>query len=454
MPIGDFKGRILVARMLSLGLLLAIGLVHAAEPRLPASDDNKRGEPDLAIMFGNDNRSYLAALSQIRDELERFKDDRERRASIEQLLGTGYSYVGRYQKALETFDDVLGGPNQPSQQAGIEGFEPNEAVATLLELADRHQVIMVNEAHHVPLHRAFTIQLLEGLYRKGFRYFAAETLTARDDGLHARGYPTLQSGSYLREPLYADLVRTALAIGYKVVPYEFEPGESQQGYDDLIAAQNTRETGQARNLRDRILAKDPKAKVIVHAGYAHISKKTMEWELDDKKGEVRFMAIAFQALTGIEPLSVDQTYMCERSKPKNEPSDYRTAVERGLVTNQPVILRNPTTKEFFVPTAHRGAYDLAIVHARTRYEDGRPTWMAIGGRRKAHSVKADIRPPQGSSYLVQAFLANEKGSEAIPIDQMEYGPEDPMPTLWLPIGGIQIRIVNISGKTLHEYSTN
>ncbi len=38
-----------------------------------------------------------------------------------------------------------------------------------------------------------------------------------------------------------------------------------------------------------------------------------------------------------------------------------------------------------------------------------------------------------------------------PIDQIAYGADEPPPTLWLPAGKFRVRVVNESGKTLHEY---
>jgi hypothetical protein len=432
------------------GLLLLLGLVLTAGL---AADQPKSAEPDLQDKFGDDNRYYLARLGQLRQELDRFQDDPHWRDTLVQFVGTQYSYVGRYPKALECFDDRPGRPARDAEPGTLDGYESRDAVDTLLELADRHQVIMLNEAHHVPLHRAFTLQLLEGLYRKGFRYFAAETLSARDENLMTRGYPTLKTGVYTAEPVYADLVRTALQLGYKVVPYEYESATPPSQSDDPIAAQNAREGGQARNLKERILDKDPKAKIVVHAGYAHISKKPRTWDLNGKKGEVRFMAVVFQELTGIAPLSVDQTLMSEHSKPEKEPAEYRLAVEKGLVKDKPVVLRGKETKEYYVPASVRETYDLVVFHPRSRYENGRPTWLALGGRRKPHAVKTELRLPKGSSYLAQAFIAKEEGTDAVPVDQMEYGADEPAPTLWLPAGECRIRIIDDSGKSLHEYTT-
>ena len=56
-------------------------------------------------------------------------------------------------------------------------------------------------------------------------------------------------------------MRTALRLGFTLVPYEA-----------ASATQDARESGQARNLVERILRKDPHARVIVHAGYEHINE--------------------------------------------------------------------------------------------------------------------------------------------------------------------------------------
>jgi hypothetical protein len=413
----------------------------------------KENQPDWEAMHAGDNRSYLAAVGHVQREYERLKQDKLWGDMLLQMLGTEYSYIGRYQKALECFDTPMnrgskGGQKKAGQLTMADRFEPRDAIAAILDLADKHQVIMINEAHHVPLHRAFTLQLLEGLYAKGFRYFAAETLSHTDHALQTRGYPTAQTGGYTAEPVYADLVRTALKAGYKVIPYECVDSPDQIGADNPIPAMNIRDQGQAKNLKERILDGDPAAKIIIHAGYAHIAKKLQS----GKQGELKWMALAFQELTGIEPFCIDQTEMTERAKPESEKADYRFAVERDLVKDRPVVLRHKQTDNYFVSTANGLIYDLSVVHPRTRYESGRPSWLSLGGRRTPHTVQSDLHPPAGSSYLAQAFYQHEMSPEAVPIDQMEYNADEPIPTLWLPTGKMHIRIVDDHAKVLHEYA--
>ena len=59
--------------------------------------------------------------------------------------------------------------------------------------------------------------------RNGFRYFAAETLNHHDEkALNQRKYPNQQTGFYVAEPIYAEILRQALKIGFKVIAYEHE----------------------------------------------------------------------------------------------------------------------------------------------------------------------------------------------------------------------------------------
>ncbi|HEX5443435.1 MAG TPA: hypothetical protein VFW87_06390 [Pirellulales bacterium] len=459
-----------MARSLVLVACLVLGAawgdaLNASEPAGVAATQPEQGQKAHQPKLPREpaaNHQYLADLRLLHSELDRFQDHRDWRNFLLQMMGAQYSYIGRYQKAVEANDACFPtgeatGEARPA--ASFAEYEACDAVESILELADRHQVLMINEAHHVPLHRAFTLQLLEALYKKGFRYFAAETLTAKDSELQTRGYPTVKSGGYLREPVYADLVRTALRLGYNVVPYEHERGMPEPVIDEdpfadegLLDAQNAREAGQAKNLYERILRKDPQAKILVHAGYGHISKKADTWELGGKKGEVRFMAVVFKELTGIEPLTIDQTAMTERSAPEKDGKDYRTAIEQGVANDKAVLLRHKTTGRWF--SLSDEVYDLMVVHPRSRYENGRPTWLAMGGRREPYLVKTEARPPKGSSYLAQAFYAQEAIADAVPVDQMEYTADEPLPTLWLPRGEFLIRIIDETGATKGQYSVS
>ncbi len=411
---------------------------------------------DLSI---TDNRQYLIRLKYVLDQEARYLASEASKGDYRQDRGRLECYLGWYKEALVDSDRATDWQPQAPDLEPLQGFESQDAIEAVLQLADKHQVIMINEAHHVPLHRAFAIQLLAGLYRKGFRYLAAESLSPADTKLEECGYLKLEPREDIPEPFFAELVRTALRLGYHVVPFEIEKSQRKVGKPGLpigapqwVEFQNEREEVQARNIKERILAKDPAAKILVYAGYNHIAKRAWPFGNDATKASQN-MASAFKSLTGIDPLSVDQTMMMEHDISTVESPNYKLAIQLGLVKERPVVLRERTTNAYFVPAIRRDSYDLVVMHPRTRYENGRPTWMALGGTRQPHALRDADRPPKGSFYLAQAFYPGEDAEKAVPADQIAYGADSPVPTLWLPAGEFRVRIINDAGKTVRDLSS-
>ena len=114
------------------------------------------------------------------------------------------------------------------------------------------------------------------------------------------------------EPIYAEMVRTALKLGYKVVGYEAE----KEGNGDV------REDDQAKNLYERTFKNDPHARVVVNAGYAHIQE-------NGKYLGGASMAQHFRKLTGIAPLTVEQTMLIEHPPGTENHPYYHADHRRG-----------------------------------------------------------------------------------------------------------------------------
>jgi hypothetical protein len=131
--------------------------------------------------------------------------------------------------------------------------------------------------------------------------------------------------------------------------------------------------------------------------------------------------------------------------PARLPTGHQTGVVEGRA-HRASLARRPDVPHSL------GGTDLVVFHPHTRYEHGRPTWLSLGGRRQPHAIKTDLRPAADALYLAQAFYAHEQGPNAVPIDQIAYSADEPLPTLWLPEGKFRIRIIDESGKTLGENS--
>jgi hypothetical protein len=426
---------------------LALASSRAQEFLKPAYPSE---EAQKAWQAGN----YLAPLVEFRnkrDELIGAKGSSNKGSNLP-LRGiylqtySGFSAeVSNYREAIEVFDSYAAAASAPpgdieAQRRALSDATPVEATKVILELAGKQQAVFINEAHHIPQHRALTLRLLRDLWRKGFRYFAAETLDFRDKELQARKYPLIgKSGYYLNEPVYADVIRTALKLGYQVIPYEFEE-EAVPASDAQLNRQQQRDKGQARNLYERVFKQDPKARIVVHAGYAHIYEK--------QRGGWSPMAMYFREFTGIDPLTIDQTEMTEHSAPQFENAVYKDALARWEFT-QPTLVRTPAN-EYFVGGNVKGLVDLQVFSPRSDYRGGRPAWLQLGGLRTAQRIViSDLK--QGFPYLVQAVLTSE-GAEAIPMDQIEVQAPGASVTLLLPKGEFVIRIKDRTGAVLRSSS--
>jgi hypothetical protein len=189
------------------------------------------------------------------------------------------SFVGNYDEAYR-YEDTLYA-DFPSTKYIIEQYKKDvadvkkssvadykmlDAIAAIDSIADKNQVIMINEEHRTPFHRALTLQLLAKLYSKGFRYFAAETVNEEDAELTSAAIRCKKPELIRLTRVYADVIRTALRLGYKIVPYETRDATCKSPERQSEFCNDRRERDQAKNLYERILKDDPQAKFSFTSG--------------------------------------------------------------------------------------------------------------------------------------------------------------------------------------------
>lgn len=407
----------------------------------------------------------------------------------QQLLASTEAELGLYSEAVRDFPLRTLLPAKLTLPTAAD-WHGVDAVDAIVGLARGRRIVMVNEAHHDPQTRVLTLELLPRLRALGFTHFAAEAFDERDTDLSKRGYPVSRSGSeYLREPLYGDIVREAIRLGYIIVPY------------DANGTPQEREDGQARNLYERVFATNPEAKLFVHVGYAHIDKRRA------RLGPVMPMAMKLGKLSGIEPLSIDQTDIREEN-PRSEalayhafehalrkfetalqPVQQRPGSGPGDVPQRPamdtydrliaefhpahaiVLLRNADQTPW---SARPAVYDLNVIQppantASSDYSRGpivldiggrkapvlppangghRPDWLTLGGQRIALPIDSGSC---GGNYpcLVEAGYAAEP-SYAVAADRYVFL-QKAKNVLYLQPGSYRLRTVNADGRTLDEH---
>jgi hypothetical protein len=375
-----------------------------------------------------------------------------------QLLASAECELGLYNQAVLAF------PLQVRAPAGLvlpeaTQWRAADAVDVISELAAHRRIVMVNEAHHNAHTRVLVLRLLPRLRALGYDYFAAEALVSSDPDLQQRGYPVRKSGTeYLHEPLYGEIVREAIRLGFTVVPYDEESHVPTQ----------TRDNTQADNLYRKVFAKHPQARLFVLAGYAHIDKGK------GRLGNVVPMAARLQALTGFDPLSVDQTLFLEKNA--HEPDDYRHLMERFGFKTASVLLARSDAHPW---SAQPALYDVNVVlppavttrslgdkmvlngEATKNVSDStrmllgslispdlmhRPDWLTLGGKRKRYPVAASLC----HSHLPCVVDARHAGEsdDAIAADRYAFIRPDASSELFLHPGSYRLVASNSDGKVL------
>ncbi|GFZ95815.1 hypothetical protein [Dyella caseinilytica] len=375
----------------------------------------------------------------------------------QQLLATVDSELGLYDEALMTFpfDNRIAPPRKMPLPA-VDDWHSVDAAYAVEKLAAKRHIVMINEAHHDAHTRELTLELLPRLRALGFQYFAVEALGEEDPNLMQRGYATDQSGTeYLLEPLYGEIIRQAIKLGYILVPYDPER-----------ASLNDRDTQEARTLYEKVFAKDPKAKLFVHAGYSHIDKAP--GNLGD---DIQPMAMQLKQLSGYDPLCVDQVQFRDVAVGGIDFGFYST-VAVGFMPRGPIVLRNRHSDTIWtsdslrhdvtviLPPAAERDLDVngimkadvlrrEIVLPRTPFDlDDRPDWLTLNHQRVAFPIALDMCNGQ-LPCVIEAHYSNEPDT-AIPADRYTFTHTRSHNVLYLYPGRYRLRAWNASGATLSQ----
>lgn len=319
------------------------------------------------------------------------------------------------------------------------GMKPTNAVSYIAAQAPKFPWIMIGEEHMKPQTRCILLPLLRALKKQGFTYFAAETFNDAVAETTKNGYPTWKTGYYSDDPVFADGIREAIRLGYKLIPYEAREQPKDVPPGDPWFAQNFREHLQAENLKKRIYDLDPKAKVLVWAGRSHVIKVSSKQD----NSEFRPMGYEFKRMTGIDPLSVYLPTETEAGLRDFETPEYKYATSRGLVKG-PTVFVNHAGEAWGVDG------DLInVFFPQTTYPLGRPDWLARDLKRVPHAIPAGMVGMKGL-LLAQVWLEGEPDT-AVPVDQIVITPGNPIPAVMLPKGAkCRLRVIDPAGSVLGE----
>ncbi|EZP55148.1 hypothetical protein [Sphingomonas sp. RIT328] len=328
------------------------------------------------------------------------------------------------------------GAGEAGWDAAIGESVGRDAMAEIVRRARATSIVILNEAHSSPRDRAFAWRVAQALRPLGYTVLAAETFSneparagkptavaqlARD------GFARIGTGFYTRDPVYAAFLRNALAIGYQPAGYEQTSLQRPKGQPSRAAGIAAREQAEADNLA-ALHRRMPAAKLFVYVGHSHVAEAPLD-EGDGKR--IEWMAARLKRMTGIDPLTIDQTTLTEESVATR--ASYEAAAAR--VQDRDGILFRRDAPLVLGPYA--GAVDLQVIHPRRSYRFGRPVWLSdLGGQPLA--VPATLLPAAGYR-LIQVFAASAP-ADAVPLDQIVVRAGSPPARLFAPPGPVRFAV--------------
>ena len=347
----------------------------------------------------------------------------QRVSSELQALAVARAFVGDTEGAQAAFDlpnvqSGVRGSGNPNDIAAIQGAVVEDAIEAIVAAARNKRVVLINEAHHVPMHRAFAQKLAVELRKIGYTYLAAETFHELSEGRTMRGYVNAAFGTFTADPVYADFIHQAMADGWKIESYE--PRSVTGTPAEQFAA---RELGQATNLVERIFAKDKAAKVLIFVGYGHLYKSILQ-------NGIMMMGAHLQQMTGLDMLHVDQTPFYAHPDRAAEHPLYEALLAKPHA-NAPFVLRTKERGHVILGGA-KNFVDMHVVFPRYEMRHGRPGWLHTLAEREPHAIPPALLPTSGRR-LIQAYRMSG-GPDAVPTDNVMVEAGKPVPKLMLPKG--------------------
>src|SRR5260370_21504544 len=132
-----------------------------------------------------------------------------------------------------------------------------------------HRLVILGEEHHQSEHRAFGARVLPLLKHAGITHLALETSDqARlDQAIRTRTVTPATDGWFTPEPQRAALLRAAIALHLPIVAFDMDEADLAWMDEHPDESGEYRERRMAEHIMERILQKDPQARVLIWVGY-------------------------------------------------------------------------------------------------------------------------------------------------------------------------------------------
>ena len=341
-----------------------------------------------------------------------------------------YNFIGRYK---DLYQCQTRQKTDAAPTSIFRDYKPYPAIKHIDETIEAQSLVFINDSPLHPQTRILTKEALHVFAKKGFTHLAIEAFTNPNERIDQVGYPSINMGVYTDEPLFGELIREAIGLGFTIVsiqPSDVEISKAKTivqkkmglSSKDHKLTFNAINWSKAMNL-NRQMRKTGASKYLVITHPKQVYKK-------EHLG-INSIAVWFQKITGTMPYCIDQVTMNEQC-PETENPVYKFAN-----VNYPAVMKKYSQYYISKVDETEEMYDMQIFHPRSHYVQNRPTWLHQGDQKVSYQVNAD-QYQMSYPLLVLAYLPHEDKEIAVPLDIIEIrNNRDAMP-LFLPPGEITL----------------
>ena len=323
-----------------------------------------------------------------------------------QMLGWSLAILGRDDEVRRT--DFL--PYLKKDTAPLKADARELSIVPWREgiehISRTHRIVMVMEDHFVSKHREMVGATLPIFRAAGFTHYAAEAIWEPGHSLMERGFPAVATGLYTSDPRFGNLLRSALNLKFTVLGYDFghSTHEAREEYAATALAQ--------------VVNGQPGARLLVHAGHAHVLKRPTE------TGQ-RWLASLLWEKTGVEPFTIWQWSDLHNAREFRALLPLLQARPGGFT--EPVLLMPPPAE---IPGGLIPDVDAILVH---------PPDHSTAPAQRTVLFPAAMRQISGRWLtkkwpVIIAACRHGEPATAIPLDQVMLRERERDFTLWIPVG--------------------
>jgi hypothetical protein len=365
--------------------------------------------------------------------------------------------IGNYKLAFtEVWSNCLSSfPADEVQDYLASGYQVKDGKSHLLKLAEKNDILCLNEAHVHVEHRAFLYSLLDSLHKKGYEYLFLEALSQKF-GLTEYNNPAITPktywGPYVRDPVLGQVIEKAKTLGMKVIPYHPTEDQIDIEYQLLLeefpdaktdssgwymtpdGTEYTLALGQLTfTARDRAMAKNilsilsalDNGKAIIYGGGGHMNINSCGYSIP--------LRVWLDQLADYRILSFNQATLPEDITLMNIAQPSFVMLEDTLYA---------TSGYCNIGRTRLKDTDGTIIHpSYSRNHQDRPDWLGLDGSRNILSVNI----PENMSFplVVVAYNSSQNYKTDVPIDAVEYTREIAVAELYLTSGCYDIFFVGM-----------